>query len=186
MTADAPSPDVETVLAAIRAASVASLIPGSLTRYVSMRDVELIFAAALRGAGHQCDHDAEAHNLAHEVDRVRERLWRLAALAGWRSGNPADNDATAELYVTEALRGAGLPEPRACPTAVIDAWFVAVEWDRLSPDSPILPRYVGPFPSRVDAEAWGLANIRNGSWDILRLAQPFSVIPPEVTEEATP
>jgi hypothetical protein len=85
-----------------------------------------------------------------------------------------------------ALRGAGLPEPRACPTAVIDAWFVAVEWDRLSPDSPILPRYVGPFPSRVDAEAWGLANIRNGSWDILRLAQPFSVIPPEVTEEATP
>lgn len=51
-----------------------------------------------------CDHDAEAHNLAHEVDRVRERLWRLAALAGWRPGNPADNDATAELFVTDALR----------------------------------------------------------------------------------
>jgi hypothetical protein len=48
--------------------------------------------------------EAEAHNLAHEVDRVRERLWRLAALAGWRPGNPADNDAIAELYITEALK----------------------------------------------------------------------------------
>ncbi|HET6917241.1 MAG TPA: hypothetical protein VFH56_14200 [Acidimicrobiales bacterium] len=52
---------------------------------------------------------AEAHDLEHEVDRVRERLWRLAALTGWRSGNPADNDATAELYVTEALKTCVFP-----------------------------------------------------------------------------
>jgi hypothetical protein len=63
--------------------------------------------------------EAEAHNLAHEVDRVRERLWRLAALAGWQPGNPADNDATAELYVTDALK-AGVTPPSRPPLPVVD------------------------------------------------------------------
>lgn len=55
------------------------------------------------GRASASDLDAEVHNLGHELDRVRDRLWRLAALAGWRPGNPADNEATAELYVTTAL-----------------------------------------------------------------------------------
>jgi hypothetical protein len=104
----APSPDVETVREI--ALSLCNCINRNMPEHGPCCPTGRLLAA-LRGAGHQCDHDAEAHNLAHEVDRVRERLWRLAALAGWRSGNPADNDATAELYVTEALRGAGLPEP---------------------------------------------------------------------------
>lgn len=46
--------------------------------------------------------EAEAHDLSHEVDRVRERLWRLAGLAG-HVPHESDNDATAELVVTQAL-----------------------------------------------------------------------------------
>ena len=70
------------------------------------------YEAGQRSVGH-CQHEAGAHNLAHEVDRVRERLWRLAALAGWQPGNPADNDATAELYVTKALKTSGMIPPRS-------------------------------------------------------------------------
>lgn len=43
-------------------------------------------------------------NLSHDLDNVRERLWRLAALAGWRPGNPADNEAIAELFISDALK----------------------------------------------------------------------------------
>ena len=46
---------------------------------------------------------AEASNVGHDYDRRGEKLWRLAALAGWTPGNPSDNDATAELYVKDAL-----------------------------------------------------------------------------------
>ena len=46
---------------------------------------------------------AEAMNVGHDYDRRGERLWRLAALAGWTPGNEADNDATAESYVRERL-----------------------------------------------------------------------------------
>ena len=46
---------------------------------------------------------AEAMNVGHDYDRRGERLWRLAALAGWTPGNEADNDATAEFYVRERL-----------------------------------------------------------------------------------
>ena len=46
---------------------------------------------------------AEAMYVGHDYDRRGERLWRLAALAGWTPGNEADNDATAELYVRERL-----------------------------------------------------------------------------------
>ncbi len=46
---------------------------------------------------------AEAMDVGHDYDRRGERLWRLAALAGWTPGNEADNDATAEFYVRERL-----------------------------------------------------------------------------------
>ena len=46
---------------------------------------------------------AEAMDVGHDYDRRGERLWRLAALAGWTPGNEADNDATAESYVRERL-----------------------------------------------------------------------------------
>lgn len=45
----------------------------------------------------------EAADLGHDYDRRGERLWRLAAKAGWVPGNSADNDAIAELYVADAL-----------------------------------------------------------------------------------
>jgi hypothetical protein len=44
MTHPADNNALADALVAIRAASFASLIPGSLTRYVSMRDVERILA----------------------------------------------------------------------------------------------------------------------------------------------
>lgn len=47
--------------------------------------------------------EAEAMYASQDYDHRGERLWRLAAKAGWEPGNPADNDATAELYVTDAL-----------------------------------------------------------------------------------
>ena len=47
--------------------------------------------------------DAEAMDVGHDYDRRGERLWRLAALAGWTPGNEADNDATAELYIKNRL-----------------------------------------------------------------------------------
>jgi hypothetical protein len=78
-------------------------------RHVPLTAREWAYYEAGQRSVADCEHEAEAHNLAHEVDRVRERLWRLAALAGWRPGNPADNDATAELYVTEALKTCVLP-----------------------------------------------------------------------------
>lgn len=81
-------------------AELAQLAVDGYTAHVAAELARAGFGAVGDGC---CDHDAEAHNLGHEVDRVRERLWRLAALAGWRPGNPADNDATAELYVTEGL-----------------------------------------------------------------------------------
>jgi hypothetical protein len=49
--------------------------------------------------------EAENHNLRADLDRCEERLWRLAAIAGWRPGNPADNNATAELWIADALAG---------------------------------------------------------------------------------
>ena len=45
---------------------------------------------------------AEAHNAQADYDRRGERLWRLAALAGW-TPDEADNDATAELYIKNRL-----------------------------------------------------------------------------------
>lgn len=50
--------------------------------------------------------EAEAMNNGQDYDRRGERLWRLAANAGWMPGNPADNDATAELYISDALNTA--------------------------------------------------------------------------------
>lgn len=47
--------------------------------------------------------EAEAFNVDADYDRRGERLWRLAAKAGWTPGNDADNDATAELYIADAL-----------------------------------------------------------------------------------
>ena len=49
------------------------------------------------------DAQAEAHNAQADYDRRGERLWRLAALAGWTPGNESDNDATAELYIKNRL-----------------------------------------------------------------------------------
>lgn len=45
---------------------------------------------------------AEAANVAQDYDRRGERLWRLAALAG-HEPHEADNDATAEMVVRDAL-----------------------------------------------------------------------------------
>lgn len=48
--------------------------------------------------------DAEAYNAQADYDRRGERLWRLAALAGWRPGNSADNDVTAEAVTDHDCR----------------------------------------------------------------------------------
>lgn len=60
------------------------------------------YEAGQRSVTECCGHEAEAHDLAHDVDRARERLWRLAAKAG-HVPHESDNDATAELVVTAAL-----------------------------------------------------------------------------------
>lgn len=35
-----------------------------------------------------------------------------------------------------------------------------------------MPRYVGPFATRRDAEYWASTHIRTGSWNISTLAHP--------------
>lgn len=64
--------------------------------------------------------EAEAMNNGQDYDRRGERLWRLAAKAGWRPGNESDNDATAEWYIAEALvNGERL---RTAIKALADEW----------------------------------------------------------------
>ena len=76
--------------------------------------------------------EAEAANKSEDYDRRGERLWRLAAKAGW-TPNEGDNDATAAalpvivaatLAPIEALHGpsgwssiCGCGEAKPCPTA---------------------------------------------------------------------
>lgn len=55
---------------------------------------------------------------------------------------------------------------------VTSAYIIEVEWDRPTSDSPNPPSLVGPFPTRVAAEAWAEALIRGGSWNIAPLASP--------------
>jgi hypothetical protein len=52
-------------------------------------------------------------------------------------------------------------------------FILEIEWDRPSPDSPKLPRLVGPFASRNEAQAWAELNIRNGSWECRPIAYPW-------------
>lgn len=72
----------------------------------SVSDLDLITSAPTWLAELLAEVDeaqAEAMDVGHDYDRRGERLWRLAALAGWTPGNEADNDATAEFYVRERL-----------------------------------------------------------------------------------
>ena len=80
------------------------------------------------------DAQAEAHNAQADYDRRGERLWRLAALAGWTPGNEADNDATAELYVRERLAEVDALTARAeaAEQAVRRVRTMANGWLRLS------------------------------------------------------
>lgn len=53
------------------------------------------------------------------------------------------------------------------------AFILDIEWDRPSPDSPILPNLVGPFGSRIEAHEWAALNISNGSWECRPLSYPY-------------
>lgn len=62
------------------------------------------------------------------------------------------------------------------------AYVVDIEWS-----APNLPRLVGPFRTRAEAEEWGTLNVVNGTWNVASLAYPYlrsaRVTPPG---EATP
>ena len=74
------------------------------------REVLDVLAAALAVVE---EAEARAHNAEADYDRRGERLWRLAATAGYVP-HESDNDATAELAVTEAL-------------AAVEQWQAAAE-----------------------------------------------------------
>lgn len=54
------------------------------------------------------------------------------------------------------------------PLFASDTYMVEVEWD-----VPDLPRRVGPFLTRTEAEDWGRLNIVNGVWGVLPVAWPY-------------
>lgn len=50
-----------------------------------------------------------------------------------------------------------------------DQFVLEIDWAR-----PELPRLVGPFQIRGEAERWARLNIWNGEWSIATLAYPYS------------
>lgn len=49
-----------------------------------------------------------------------------------------------------------------------DTYALQIEWD-----VPGLPRLIGPFETRTEAEDWAALNIPNGSWNVAPLAYPY-------------
>jgi hypothetical protein len=47
-------------------------------------------------------------------------------------------------------------------------YILEIEWV-----TPELPRLVGPFDTRTEAEEWAALNIGNGSWGVAALAYPY-------------
>ena len=37
-----------------------------------------------------------------------------------------------------------------------------------------LPRYVGPFSFRYQAEDWAKEHVRNGSWSVIQATHPYA------------
>lgn len=72
----------------------------------------------------------------------------------------------------------------ASPLFSMDMFALNLEWDRPSPDIPALPRLVGPFATRQEADDWARLNVVNGSWNVTPLAWPYmrsqTRIPPGV------
>jgi hypothetical protein len=51
-----------------------------------------------------------------------------------------------------------------------DTYILEIEWQK-----PDLPRLVGPFPTRKEADDWAAINIPNGTWEACPLAWPYYV-----------
>ena len=85
-------------LRAFRAEQLAGLVRG-VESFLAEPDPTVEIAELLAEVD---EAQAEAHNAQADYDRRGERLWRLAALAGW-TPDEADNDATAELYIKNRL-----------------------------------------------------------------------------------
>ena len=83
---------------AFRAEQLAGLVQG-VESFLAEPDPTVEIAELLAEVD---EAQAEAHNAQADYDRRGERLWRLAALAGW-TPDEADNDATAELYIKNRL-----------------------------------------------------------------------------------
>ena len=88
----------ECVSRAFRAEQLAGLVRG-VESFLAEPDPTVEIAELLAEVD---EAQAEAHNAQADYDRRGERLWRLAALAGW-TPDEADNDATAELYIKNRL-----------------------------------------------------------------------------------
>ena len=56
-----------------------------------------------------------------------------------------------------------------------DKFVLEIIWDA----EAMLPKLVGPFESRDEAQKWAQLNIPNGSWNVAPLAYPYAAI--EVT-----
>lgn len=48
------------------------------------------------------------------------------------------------------------------------AFILDIEWGGVS-----LPRLVGPFLTRKEAEEWAALNVGNGAWEVCPLACPY-------------
>ena len=55
----------------------------------------------------------------------------------------------------------------------MEQFILDIKWDRLSPDDPVMPPLIGPFPEREEAEEWAHLNIPNGTWEVRPLARPY-------------
>ena len=88
----------ECVSRAFRAEQLAGLVRG-VESFLAEPDPTVEIAELLAEVD---EAQAEAHNAQADYDRRGERMWRLAALAGW-TPDEADNDATAELYIKNRL-----------------------------------------------------------------------------------
>jgi hypothetical protein len=54
-------------------------------------------------------------------------------------------------------------------TVEVEQQFILeIEWDRAG-----MPRLVGPFDTRAEAQEWGALNIDNGVWNIAPLSYPY-------------
>lgn len=124
----------------------------------------MVAAARAEERGRAERAEAEAHDAQADYDRRGERLWRLAALAG-HEPHESDNDATAELVVTEVLTDAQraigvLRRERDALAATVERVRALVAWpvgrptngvDRMIPASDLLAA-LAPAPEQPATE----------------------------------